>query len=101
MKIEKPIQLSAEETTSRMKALTTYWDNKYGTRTSWDNNKAQITGKVKGISFNGMFTIEEGRLLADVNVGMLAEKLGGRTYVESKLAEYLNPNTPISALATS
>ena len=101
MKISKPHSFSAEDAAARLRALTTYWDTKYGTRTSWTGNSARIQGKVKGIKFDGTFNIGDSSLDADVKVGFLAEKMGGRGYVEHKVEQYLDPNTPVESLKTS
>ncbi len=101
MKISKPHSFSAEDAAARLRALTTYWDTKYGTRTSWTGNAARIQGKVKGIKFDGPYNIGDSSLDADVKVGFLAEKMGGRGYVEHKVEQYLDPNTPVESLKTS
>ncbi len=101
MKITKPHNFSADEAAARLQALTSYWDTRYGTRTSWAGTRATIKGKVKGIKFDGNFSVTESNLSADVKVGFLAEKMGGRGYVEHKLEQYLDPNTPLDGLKTS
>ncbi len=101
MKITKPHSFSADDAVARLRALTQYWDSRYGTRTSWTGNAARIVGKVKGIKFDGKFSVADSSLNADVKVGFLAEKMGGRGYVEHKLEQYLDPNTTLDALKTS
>lgn len=98
MKLQKPHTFSREEAIARVQALTTYWDTRYGTSTSWQGNQATITGKVKGIKFNGTFTVDDRELRADVKVGFLAEKIGGKDYVERKLAAYLDPKATLKEL---
>jgi Putative polyhydroxyalkanoic acid system protein (PHA_gran_rgn) len=98
MKLEKPHSFSQEEAVARIKALTTYWDTRYGTRTTWTDNRAHIKGKVKGISFEGKFSIDDRCLLADVKVGFLAEKIGGKAYVVRKLDDYLRETNTLQAL---
>ena len=98
MKLDKPHSFTQEEAVARIKALTTYWDTRYGTRTTWTDSDAHIKGKVKGISFDGKFSVNNQRLLADVKVGFLAEKIGGKAYVERKLDDYLRPTTTLEAL---
>jgi Putative polyhydroxyalkanoic acid system protein (PHA_gran_rgn) len=98
MKLEKPHSFALEEAVARIKALTTYWDTRYGTRTTWTGNNAHIKGKVKGISFDGKFAVDERCLVAEVKVGFLAEKIGGKAYVERKLDDYLRATTTLEAL---
>ena len=98
MKIQQPHSLSEEDATARMKALTLYWDTKYGTRTIWDETHARITGRVRGIKFDGTFDVQQRQLSGDIKVGFLAERIGGRGYVERKLAQYFDPNTSLETL---
>lgn len=101
MKISKPHNFSADDAAARIRALTSYWDSRYGTRTTWAGTTATITGKVKGIKFNGNFAVSDSTLDANVKVGFLAEKMGGRGYVEHKLEQYLDPSTPTDKLKNS
>ena len=98
MKIQQPHSLSQEEATERMKSLTLYWDTKYGTRTTWDQHTAHIKGRVRGIKFDGTFRVEQHQLFGDIKVGFLAERIGGRGYVERKLQQYFDPNTSLETL---
>jgi len=98
MKLERTYGFSEDEAVARVRALTDYWDTRHGTRTVWQGTTARISGKVKGISFDGSFSFNGNRLLADVKVGFLAEKIGGRAYVERKLDDYLNPQNSLEAL---
>lgn len=101
MKISKPHSFSADDAAARLRALTSYWDSRYGTRTTWTGLSARIVGKVKGIKFDGKFNVAENNLSADVKVGFLAERMGGKGYVEHKLDHYLDANNPIESLKTS
>lgn len=98
MKIKKSHNFGVEEATERAAALTAYWDKRYGTKTVWSGPTARISGKVRGIKFDGTFTVGAGTLDADVKVGFLAEKMGGKQYVEGKLDDYFNPSTPLETL---
>ena len=98
MNVEKPHSFSQDEATARLRALTDYWDTRYGTRTEWNGGRARITGKVRGISFDGTFSVDDKRLFAEVKVGFLAEKIGGRAYVERKLTDYLDPANSLESL---
>ena len=101
MKISKPHSFSADDAAARLRALTSYWDSRYGTKTTWTGYAARIVGKVKGIKFDGKFNVAESTLNADVKVGFLAERMGGKGYVEHKLEQYLDPNSPIESLKSS
>ena len=98
MKIDQAHTFSQEEASARLRALTDYWSNRYGVSASWQGDTARIQGKVKGISFDGTFTVQASRLVGDVKVGFLAEKMGGRAYVENKLGKYLDPQNTLEEL---
>jgi hypothetical protein len=97
MKLEYPHSFTQEEVQARIRALTDYW-TKYGIQSTWQGESAQISGKVKGVSFSGTLWLKPGALTGEVKVGFLAEKLGGRAYVERKLTEYLDPKVPLAEL---
>lgn len=98
MKFERRTSLTATEVADRLKALTDYWDKKYGIGGSWSGHTVRLKGKMMGVSFDGTVRISEGRIDADVDAGFLAEKLGGKKYVEGKLDTYLDPQTTLEAL---
>ncbi len=90
--------LPLEEACARLRALTDYWDSRFGTRTRWDGSRGHISGKVLGIRFEGTFSVEEERLRGQLRSGFLGERLGGRSYVLRKLADYLDPSRPLAEL---
>ena len=90
--------LPVEEACARVRALTDYWDTRFGTSTCWDGLHGHISGKVLGIRFEGTFLVEEERLRGQLRSGFLGERLGGRTYVLRKLADYLDPSRPLAEL---
>ena len=98
MKLERTYSFSDQEARARIRALTDYWATKYGVRVGWSDHGAHIAGKVKGVGFEGNLEVLGGRLVADIKAGFLAEKLGGRHYVESKLETYLDPAQTLDEL---
>lgn len=97
MKIERSFSLPAEEVRERLLLLTDHW-GKHGVTASWEGACATLSGKVRGITFDGTLQVEATKLLGDIKAsGLLAETLG-RPYVESKLSEYLNPATSVEQL---
>ena len=98
MQFDKPHSFSQEEALERLQALGDYWSTKYGVTISWSGNTGQVKGKVKGIKFEGTMTVTGDRLTADIKAGFLAEKMGGKQYVASKLDDYLNPSNSLESL---
>ncbi|MFH2006417.1 MAG: hypothetical protein ABI333_07520, partial [bacterium] len=75
----------------RLQALTGYWAAKYGVRIEWSGFTGRVSGKVHGVKFDGIMQVDGDRLWADIKTGFLAERLGGRKYVQGKLDDYLDP----------
>lgn len=98
MHLDQPYSQTDEEAVARLTALTDYWVAEHGLKVSWDGGTATIKGRVKGVKFDGAVVVRDGHVKADVDAGFLAEKLGGRRYVERKLADYLDPANSLESL---
>ena len=98
MKVQHAHSFDREEARNRLEALTHYWSTKYGISSRWSGDTVHVNGKVKGIKFEGDIQVADGRIAGDVKAGFLAEKLGGRQYVEQKLQEYFDPGNTVEAL---
>ena len=97
MKLDRTHQFSKDEALARLQALTDYW-GKYGVKSTWRGDRAQVAGKIKGVKFEGDFSVQDGRIVGNVKAGFLAEKLGGQQYVDRKLTEYLDPSASLDDL---
>lgn len=86
-----PYDMPRQEAIQRVRALTDYWDARYGTRTSWEDNQGSIRGRAFRISFEATFTIDPEVMIGEMKVSVLAVKMGGRKYLKGKLDEYLDP----------
>ncbi len=98
MKIDRNHSFSVEEARSRLEALTTYWQTKYGIEPQWSGNTLRCKGSVKGIDFDAKMDILDRVVKCEADVGWLAERLGARAYIEKKLNEYLDPGKKVEAL---
>jgi putative polyhydroxyalkanoate system protein len=98
MRIDRNHAFSVEEARSRLEALTTYWQTKYGIKPEWSGNTLRCKGSVKGIDFDAKMDIAEKLVKCEAEVGWLAERLGARAYIEKKLAEYLDASKPVATL---
>ena len=98
MKIDRNHTFSVEEARTRLEALTTYWQTKYGIRPKWSGNTLRCRGSVKGIDFDAKMDILDRVVKCEADVGWLAERLGARAYIEKKLTEYLDPGRKVEAL---
>ena len=98
MNLERPYACPDDEALTRLHALTDYWQRKHGLTAAWTAGACHVHGKVKGVKFDARVTVANGLVKADVDAGFLAEKLGGRKYVEGKLEDYLNPARTVDEL---
>jgi hypothetical protein len=98
MKIDRRHTFSIEEVRSRLEALISHWQTKYGVKPQWSGNTLRCKGSVKGIDFDARMDVTEGIIKCEADVGWLAERLGARAYIERKLGEYLDPSKPVANL---
>ncbi len=98
MNFRMTFDFSQAEALERLQALTEYWVAKHGLSASWNGSEGQVSGKVKGVKFSGVLKVGDGAVTADVKAGFLAEKLGGRQYVEGKIADYLDGKHSVADL---
>jgi hypothetical protein len=98
MKLERTYDLDDDDALARLHALTDYWAKKYGIRANWSGSTVALEGKALGVKFQGEVRMGSGRIAADVDAGFLAEKLGARRYVESKLDDYLSTSNSLESL---
>lgn len=98
MNLERRYSFQDDEAQARLNALTDYWHRNYGLTAVWTGAACHVHGKVKGVKFDARVTVTGGLVRADVDAGFLAEKLGGRKYVEGKLEDYLNPARSLEEL---
>ena len=98
--LERRYTCSDDEALSRLHALTDYWQRQYGLTSAWTDSACHVHGKVMGVKFDARVTVANSLVRAAVDAGFLAEKLGGRKYVEGKLDDYLNPAHSLDTLRT-
>jgi hypothetical protein len=98
MDFVRPYDFDDEEALARLRALADYWDKKHGITMRWDGPSAQVAGKVKGVKFSGTIRVSDGKVVADIKAGFLAEKLGGKKYVVGKVEDYLDPTKTVDEL---
>ncbi len=95
---EQPYPFTDEEAVARLRALTDYWSAKHGVHTQWSEFSARLEGRKLGVKYKASVQLANGKLEAQVEVGFLAEKLGGPAYVRRKVADYLDPANSLESL---
>jgi putative polyhydroxyalkanoate system protein len=98
MKIDRTHSFSIDEARSRLEALTSYWQTRYGIKPQWSGNSLRCKGSVKGIDFDARMDVVDTKVHCEADVGWLAERLGARAYIEKKLDEYLDPGKAVTDL---
>ncbi|MCA9535969.1 MAG: polyhydroxyalkanoic acid system family protein [Myxococcales bacterium] len=98
MHLERRYTCPDDEALTRLHALTDYWHRKHGLTATWTGSACHVHGKVKGVKFDARVNVSNSLVRADVDAGFLAEKLGGRKYVEGKLDDYLDPARSVDEL---
>ena len=96
--LDHPYTVSDAEALERLHALTDYWLAKHDVHARWEGPQVFFNGKVKGVKFDGTVVVGGKKVHADVNVGFLAEKIGGKAYVQRKLVDYLDPAKTVEEL---
>lgn len=99
MKLDRRHALSEDDALARAHALTDYWAKKHGVKVEWrGDTDVRLSGRVMGVKFDGLVHLGAGSISAEMDAGFLAEKLGGRAYVERKLDDYLDPAKTVEEL---
>ena len=91
--------LSTDDAKARLDALGEYLKNRHDIELRWvDDRRASFTGKYLVVKIEGEVTLEEGIVhFRGKDPGMLWRKKA-QSYLEDKLAAYLDPKTPVEAL---
>ena len=92
--------LRREDARARLQALGEYWGAHYNVHTEWDGYRATIRGKVLGIRFHGLVTINLDHVRGELFSGFWGARLGGRGYLLRKLKVYLDPHHSLEELRT-
>ena len=97
-RVERTYTLGDDDAIARLKALADYWRTKHGVNCEWSDSTARLVGRKLGVKYDATVVVGAGVVVVEVEVGLLAEKLGGPRYVERKVDEYLDPSHSIESL---
>jgi len=98
MQFERHYELDDTEVLHRLQALTDYWQAKHGIVGIWTGRSLLLKGRKMGVKYNARVTVGGGTIVAEVEAGFLAEKLGAPAYVERKVDDYLDPSNTLRSL---
>lgn len=99
MQIKRPNEFDVSEAMERLRALVTYWQDKYGIEPDWKDDGASVSGNIMGFSFEAHLTVDDAEILVKgppPNILVRGRVIG---YIEEKLDEYLDPEVSVDDLA--
>lgn len=98
MIIDHPHTLSQDEARRRLEVLGTYLVKKHGMAVAWTGNRVRVGGRILAIKIDATLSLSPGNVRLDgEDPGLLVRKKV-EEFLRSKLALYLDPATPESAL---
>jgi hypothetical protein len=98
LKIEHPHGLSDGDAKARAMALGDYLQSKHGLTVSWEGGRARISGRYLVVTIEGTVDVRPGVVVFEGKDPGLMWRNKARTYLERKLATYLDPGTPLESL---
>jgi hypothetical protein len=99
MELEQSHRFAVQEARERIRALGDYLSQKHGMTVTWtDADHVSIRGKYTIVTVDANLSLEADRVrVTGKDPGMLW-RLPAKSYVQSKLAKYLDPNEALEAL---
>ena len=102
MEIDFPYELSDQDARGRLDVLSLYLANKHGIVVTWaDPAKARFSGKYLVVRIEGELTLGNGHARFRGEDPGFLWRGRAKEYIQSKLAKYLDPKTPVEQLPTS
>lgn len=90
--------LSLEDARARLQVLGEYLKNRHGIAVTWNGDKAAVAGKYMVVSIEAEMALGPGVVhVQGKDPGMLWRNKA-KSYLQDKLAAYLDPSTPLEAL---
>src|SRR5689334_7304909 len=99
MELEQAHRFATEEARERIRALGDYLSQKHGMTVTWtDADHVSIRGKYTVVTVDANVSLETNRVrVSGKDPGMLW-RIPAKSYVQSKLSKYLDPNEPLDTL---
>ena len=98
MDFEYPYNLDIDDALARLHALSDYLENRHGIKCLWDGNRGSISGKYLVVKIVAEMTLAERKILfTGKDPGILWRKKA-TGYMQKKLGQYLDPDTPLDEL---
>jgi hypothetical protein len=92
---------SVEDARARLQVLGEYLKNRHGIVVTWNGDKASFRGKYMVVSIEGEMTLAPGVVHVSARDPGMLWRAKAKSYLQDKLATYLDPNTAVDALPRS
>ena len=101
MEFDFPHSLPREDARARLQALGEYLNSRHGIQVSWTGDRGSFRGKYMVVDFEGELTLGEQSVhFRGKDPGFLLRKKA-MSYLQEKLAKYLDPRTTLEKLPRS
>ncbi|RMH43843.1 MAG: hypothetical protein D6689_04105 [Deltaproteobacteria bacterium] len=99
MKLEFPHSLPKAEARARLEALGEYLTNRHHIDVTWNGDRATFSGRFKKVvKIRGELSLGDGIARFEGDDPGFAWRGQAKKYIQRKLNEYLDANTPLDAL---
>jgi hypothetical protein len=101
MKFEVPHTLPKEEAKKRIEGLAEYWGGKYGVKTAWSGDSANISGKVMGITINARLDVTDRTVGGEASDPGFLFREKAKSYLTHKFTTFLDPSKSLNDLKST
>jgi hypothetical protein len=102
MEIDFPYALSEDDARSRLEILGKYLANRHGIQVTWlDGGRAKFHGRYLVVKIDGELTMGDGHARFKGEDPGFLWRGKAKSYIEGKLAKYLDPTATSNDLPTS
>ena len=91
LKFEVAHSLPQDEARRRVAQLLDYWSAKYGVKATWSGDRAHVSGKAMGLSFQADLEVAGARVGGEATDPGFLLRERARRYLTLKFASYLAP----------
>ena len=98
LKFEVPSTLPVPEAVKRVEALLSYWNRKYGVKSTWTGTSATMAGKAVGVTVDGHLQVHPTRIAGEASDPGMLLRGQAQKYLTRKFAQYLDPSRSLEEL---
>lgn len=91
LRFEVGHSLEREEARQRVAQLLDYWSAKYGVKSTWSGDRAHVSGKVMGLSFQADLEVTAAQVGGEATDPGFLLRERARKYLTEKFTSYLAP----------